>query len=154
MDQFLDNHVVLDLVASKAKRLGDDRIISVCSGALILAAAGILDGLPATTHWSREKQTRQYSDVVCWDLDQISVHSGSIFTSAGATTGIDLALAITRMDCGNAAALEVAQGLVIQLTRELVIQLTSDTTNSGASDTTKKNRWSEPICNASGWTIY
>ena len=116
VDQFLHNHVLLDLVARKAKRLGDDRIISICSGALILAAAGILNGLPATTHWSRENQTRQYSDVI-WDLDQISVHSGSIFTSAGVTTGIDLALAIIRMDCGNAAALEVARELVVQLRR-------------------------------------
>ena len=116
VDQFLDDHVLLDLVANKAKNLGDGRLISVCSGALVLAAAGVLSEQLATTHWSRENHIHQYPDVI-WDLDRICVHNGKIFTSAGVTTGIDLALAIIRMDCGNAAALEVARELVVQLRR-------------------------------------
>ena len=116
VDQFLNDDALLGLIAKKSKNLRDGRIISVCSGALILAAAGVLNGQVATTHWSRENHIRQYSDVV-WDLDRICAQTGNIFTSAGVTTGIDLALAIIRMDCGNAAALAVARELVVQLRR-------------------------------------
>lgn len=100
----------------QAYHAGGGRIISVCSGALVLAAAGILDGLPATTHWSRRAQTRNYPDVV-WDLDRISTAAGQVYTSAGVTTGIDLALAIIQQDCGPSVALAVARELVVQLRR-------------------------------------
>ena len=116
VDPLLDNSELLEFVARKAKSANHSRIISICSGALILAAAGVLDGQVATTHWSREKQLRQYAHIK-WDLDRIYVENGRVFTSAGVTTGIDLALAIIRMDCGNAAALEVARELVVQLRR-------------------------------------
>ncbi len=116
VDPLLNDPVLLDIVAKRARSPSDDRIISICSGALILAAAGVLNGQLATTHWSRENHTQQYSDVI-WDLDRISVENERVFTSAGVTTGIDLALAIIRMDCGNAAALEVARELVVQLRR-------------------------------------
>jgi transcriptional regulator GlxA family with amidase domain len=92
------------------------RLISVCSGALVLAAAGILDGKVATTHWSRLADTQKYQHVH-WDLDRIGTSNGRVFTSAGVTTGIDLALAIIRTDCGAGAALEVARELVVQLRR-------------------------------------
>lgn len=116
VDQFLNDDVLLDLVAKRARTSEHGRILSICSGALILAAAGVLNGQVATTHWSLENHTRQYSDVM-WDLDQICVENGRIFTSAGVTTGIDLALSIIRMDCGNAAALKVARELVVKLRR-------------------------------------
>lgn len=92
------------------------RVISVCSGALVLAAAGILDGLVATTHWSRAASTLTYENVL-WDLDRISTSNERIFTSAGITTGIDLALGIIRADCGAQVALDVARELVVQLRR-------------------------------------
>lgn len=92
------------------------RMISVCSGALILAAAGVLDGIEATTHWSRLQDTRDYPKVA-WNLDRISTRQGKVYTSAGATTGIDLALAIIRADCGPAVSLSVARELVFQLRR-------------------------------------
>lgn len=92
------------------------RLISVCSGALLLASTGILDGLVATTHWSRSEDAQKYKNVL-WDLDRISTSNGRIFTSAGVTTGIDLALTIIRADCGAEAALEVARELVVQLRR-------------------------------------
>ncbi len=116
VDAALRHQPLLETVRNKAEENSGARLISICSGALILAAAGVLDGRPATTHWSREKNTRDYAQVM-WDLDRISVSQDNVFTSAGVTTGIDLALAIIRTDCGNAAALEVARELVVQLRR-------------------------------------
>lgn len=116
VDRALRHAPLLEAVRRKAAEGTQARLISICSGALILAAAGVLDGRPATTHWSREADTRDYAQVI-WDLDRISQSDGTIFTSAGVTTGIDLALAIIRADCGNATALTVARELVVQLRR-------------------------------------
>lgn len=116
VDGLLKNSQVRRIIQNRAKAAGQARLISVCSGALVLAAAGILDGHSATTHWSRSGDVQHY-DKVHWDLDRISISDGRVFTSAGVTTGIDLALAIIRQDCGAASALEVARELVVQLRR-------------------------------------
>ena len=116
MDEILQDAAVLEVVRTRAAHPGDSRLISICSGALVLAAAGVLDGHTATTHWSRESAARRFPGVM-WDLDRIYVASGRIFTSAGVTTGIDLALEMIRNDCGNGAALTVARELVVQLRR-------------------------------------
>lgn len=116
VDDMLCHQPLLEAIRAKAAETSSSRLISICSGALILAAAGVLDDRPATTHWSREKDTRDYVQVI-WDLDRISVSQDNVFTSAGVTTGIDLALAIIRADCGNAVALDVARELVVQLRR-------------------------------------
>lgn len=116
VDALIQNAPVRDIIQCHVARSGDSRLISICSGALVLAAAGILDGRAATTHWSREKHTREYGKVL-WDLDRISTSDGQIFTSAGVTTGIDLALAIIRADCGAKVALAAARELVVQLHR-------------------------------------
>ncbi|MEP6019458.1 MAG: helix-turn-helix domain-containing protein [Paracoccaceae bacterium] len=116
VDAFLEHSELLDIVSQKAAASGDGRLISICSGALILAAAGVLDGKPATTHWRRDVHIQNYPNVL-WGLDRISTESERIFTSAGVTTGVDLALAIIRKDCGNAVALEVAREMVVQLRR-------------------------------------
>lgn len=110
------NQLLHSIIQQRAAPQGQARLISVCSGALVLASAGVLDGHAATTHWSRLRDTQDY-DEVHWDLDRISVSDGRIFTSAGVTTGIDLALSIIRQDCGAAAALDVARELVVQLRR-------------------------------------
>lgn len=107
---------VLATVRSWAAKTENARLISICSGALILAAAGVLDGQTATTHWSRKPDTERHPDVQ-WDLDRICTAGAGIYTSAGVTTGIDLALSIIRADCGNASALAVARELVVQLRR-------------------------------------
>lgn len=114
VDDLIEHAYVLKTIQKRAIRGG--RIISVCSGAIILAAAGVLDGLSATTHWSRLEDTRHYP-AVSWDLDRISISQGNVYTSAGVTTGIDLALAIIQADCGPAAALAVARELIVQLRR-------------------------------------
>lgn len=114
VDAMMADAEVLQLV--RKYQAGKGRIISVCSGAMILAAAGVLDGLSATTHWTRQEQTREFPEVD-WDLDKISISQGKVFTSAGVTTGIDLALAIIELDCGPSVALAVARELVVQLRR-------------------------------------
>lgn len=115
VDVLTANQKLRDIIQHRAAN-GNSRLISVCSGALLLASADVLDGLVATTHWSRSADTKKYEKVL-WDLDRISTSNGRIFTSAGVTTGIDLALAIIRADCGAEAALEVARELVVQLRR-------------------------------------
>ena len=93
------------------------RITSVCTGAFLLAAAGLLDGRNATTHWAyTEALARQYPAVTV-HTDPIFVRDGTVATSAGVTAGIDLALALVEEDMGHAAALAVARGLVVYLRR-------------------------------------
>lgn len=116
VDAIIQHAAVREVIQRRAVREGHGRLISICSGALVLAAAGVLDDRPATTHWSRVADTRKY-DRVLWDLDLISTSQERIFTSAGVATGIDLALAIIRADCGPAVALAAARELVVQLRR-------------------------------------
>ena len=95
----------------------DFRIISICSGALLLAEAGVLDGRSATTHWEREQTALHCFPLVFWNMDRIYVRDGSVYTSAGVTTGIDLSLEIIREDCGGIEALAVARELVVSMKR-------------------------------------
>ena len=93
------------------------RTASVCSGAYILAEAGLLDGRCATTHWGRSLDfARRYPKV---DLrpDRIFVRDGNVWTSAGITAGIDLTLALVAEDLGEAVARQTAQQLVVHLRR-------------------------------------
>lgn len=98
------------------------RLGSVCSGALILAEAGLLDGHTATTHWADLAALVQYPDIdVQGDrlhtYDPTRAETAHLFTSAGVTAGIDLALALVESDLGRALALAVAQRLVMFLRR-------------------------------------
>lgn len=93
------------------------RFGSVCTGALVLAAAGLLDGRRATTHWNWcDHLTRNYP-LVTVDQDPIYVRDGNCYTSAGVTAGIDLALALVEEDLGRSVALKVAQIMVVFLRR-------------------------------------
>ena len=90
---------------------------SVCSGAFVLAAAGLLDGRRATTHWDAcGLLDDRYEDVTV-DADAIYVRDGNVWTSAGVTAGIDLALALVADDHGHSAAATVARRLVVYLRR-------------------------------------
>jgi transcriptional regulator GlxA family with amidase domain len=89
------------------------RVASVCSGAFILAAAGLLDGRRATTHWSRTADFTRRFPAVRLDPDRIFVRDGEVWTSAGITAGIDLALAMIADDLGEAVAKQTAQQLVV-----------------------------------------
>jgi transcriptional regulator GlxA family with amidase domain len=89
------------------------RVASVCSGAFVLAAAGLLAGRRATTHWSAcTLLARLYPDVAV-EADRIYVRDGDVWTSAGVTAGMDLALAMVEDDHGGAVALDVARQLVL-----------------------------------------
>ena len=93
------------------------RLVSVCTGAFILAEAGLLDGRRVTTHWmDAERLRREYSALIV-EPDAIFVRDGSIVTAAGVTAGIDLALALVEEDFGRNLALAVARRLVVYLKR-------------------------------------
>lgn len=93
------------------------RTASVCNGALLLAEAGLLDGRRATTHWLAAEDLAERYPRVRVDADPIYVRDGPIWTSAGVTAGIDLALALVADDHGTALAADVARGLVVYLHR-------------------------------------
>jgi transcriptional regulator GlxA family with amidase domain len=93
------------------------RIGSVCSGAFVLARAGILDGRRAATHWSACAELARYRPAVTVDRDAIFVRDGRVWTSAGVTTGIDMALAIIEEDHGRRVADAVAARLVLYARR-------------------------------------
>lgn len=96
----------------KVRRLG-----SVCTGAFLLAAAGLLDGRRATTHWRFVDALADYCPSVKLEPDAVFVRDGRIFTSAGVTAGMDLALALVEQDHGRELALSVARHLVVFLKR-------------------------------------
>lgn len=106
---------VLDWVRDAAKR--SRRVTSVCTGSFVLAAAGLLDDRRATTHWQWCDRLAELYPAVDVERDAIFVVDGPVYTSAGVTAGMDLALALVEEDLGPARAREVAQQLVVFLRR-------------------------------------
>lgn len=93
------------------------RVCSVCTGAFVLAAAGLLQGRRAVTHWgSCGLLSERYPDVVV-STDPVFVRDGEVWTSAGVTAGIDLALALVESDLGHREAMRVARRMVVFLKR-------------------------------------
>ncbi|MBU6373122.1 MAG: DJ-1/PfpI family protein [Alphaproteobacteria bacterium] len=90
-----------------------ERIASVCAGAFLLAEAGLLDGRRATTHWAAAATLARAYPRVTVDVDALYVRDGDVWTSAGVTAGIDLALAMIEVDHGRAVALSVARRHVV-----------------------------------------
>jgi len=93
------------------------RMSSVCTGAFVLAAAGLLDGKRAATHWLTYDLLRDTYPLVEVDREAIFVQQGDTWTSGGVTAGIDLALAMVEQDCGREVALAVARELVVFVKR-------------------------------------
>jgi transcriptional regulator GlxA family with amidase domain len=93
------------------------RLASVCSGAFLLAAAGLLTGRRVATHWTRCAELARRHPELIVEPDPIFIRDGDVWTSAGITAGIDLALALIEEDLGRAAALAVARQLVVFLKR-------------------------------------
>jgi transcriptional regulator GlxA family with amidase domain len=93
------------------------RMASVCSGAFVLAAAGLLDGKRAATHWEACDELARRFPAVTVDPNAIFVRDGAVWTSAGVTTGIDMTLAIVEDDLGRALADAVAARLVLYIRR-------------------------------------
>jgi transcriptional regulator GlxA family with amidase domain len=98
--------------SDRVRRLG-----SICLGAFILAAAGLLDGCEATTHWEYTERLGAAYPATTVKPDAIFVSNGRIWTSAGVSTGIDMALAMVEEDLGRKAALDLARDLVLYLKR-------------------------------------
>jgi transcriptional regulator GlxA family with amidase domain len=105
-----DDHLIawLRTAAASARR-----VTSVCSGAFLLAQAGVLDGRRVTTHWSACDALARLFPAVAVDADPIYVRDGNVWTSAGVTAGMDLALALVEHDHGGELALAVARQLVL-----------------------------------------
>ena len=96
---------------------GARRVTSVCSGVFLLAAAGLITGRRVTTHWARADQLRREHPDLQVDCDPIFTRDGRVWTSAGVTAGMDLALALVEDDVGRDVAHAVAQELVLFLRR-------------------------------------
>jgi transcriptional regulator GlxA family with amidase domain len=94
------------------------RVMSICTGAFVLAAAGLLDGRPATTHWAYAAQFREWFPTVCLDPDVLFVDDGDVLTSAGVAAGIDLCLHVIRRDHGSDVANRAARRGVVPPWRE------------------------------------
>ena len=99
-------------MAGRVRRLG-----SICTGAFALAEAGLLDGRTATTHWSRAAELARRYPRVRVEEDRIWVRDGEVYTSAGVTAGMDLALALIEEDLGAELALAVARAMVMYVRR-------------------------------------
>ena len=128
-----ENPALVDWVRERAAKAR--RVASVCTGAFLLAAAGVLDGRRAATHWMYCARLAQRYPAVRVEPDPIFVCDGRIWTSAGVTAGIDLALALVEEDLGRSVALAVARYLVVFLKRPggqaqfsaaLALQVTDD----------------------------
>ncbi|MBU7600662.1 GlxA family transcriptional regulator [Streptomyces sp. P38-E01] len=106
---------IADWVRRRAARI--ERLASVCTGAFVLARAGLLDGRRATTHWAHCESLARANPAIDVQPDAIFVRDGRVSTSAGVTSGIDLALALVEEDLGRRIALTVARMLVVFLRR-------------------------------------
>ncbi|MGA4987721.1 GlxA family transcriptional regulator [Nonomuraea bangladeshensis] len=106
------------LEALRAAAAGGVRIASICVGAFTLAAAGLLDGLSATTHWAAAERLAEAYPLVDVRPDVLYVDNGQILTSAGAAAGLDLCLHLIRRDLGSAVAADAARLAVTPLERE------------------------------------
>ncbi|MBB6547990.1 GlxA family transcriptional regulator [Nonomuraea rubra] len=89
------------------------RIVSICTAAFALAAAGLLDGRPATTHWALAPRFRELFPQVALDADVLFVDDGDVLTSAGAASGVDVCLHLVRKDHGSQVANHVARRCVV-----------------------------------------
>lgn len=107
--------VLLDQIKTLAARSA--RVCSVCSGALVLAAAGVLDGRRAVTHWEDCEALAAQHPAVRVEVDPIYIKDGDVWTSAGITAGIDMSLAIIEEDLGKPAAIAMARSLVAPMVR-------------------------------------
>lgn len=115
----IPTHPVSSELAEAARVMAKQarRTASICTGAFILAAAGLLDGRRATTHWQHAGTLARAHPAIAVEPDAIYVEDGPFFSSAGVSAGIDLALALVERDHGAALARDVARSLVVFLQR-------------------------------------
>jgi len=126
-------------LAPKTRRFG-----SVCSGAFVLARAGLLDGRRVTTHWAVAQQLAQDFPSVTVDADAIHVRDGRLRTAAGVTAGLDLALALVEEDLGREIAMKVAAQLVMFFKRpggQMQFSRKGEAAPTGRSALQEVQRW-------------
>ena len=114
----IDGTLPADVSAALASIRPGARLVSICTGAFVLAAAGLLDGRPATTHWKFADAMRRLHPAVLVDENVLFVDDGDVLTSAGLAAGIDLCLHIIRRDYGARVANAVARYCVVPPWRE------------------------------------
>ncbi|MDX3851791.1 GlxA family transcriptional regulator [Streptomyces sp. AK02-01A] len=110
---FEEGRLTEELAAALALVRPGTRMVSICTGSYVLAAAGLLDGRPATTHWSSAEHFRLLFPRIDVDADVLFIDDGDVLTSAGVAAGIDLCLHIVRRDHGTAVANDVARLTVV-----------------------------------------
>src|SRR2546422_11075760 len=115
VEALLDDQAVLGWLRRSAGRVR--RLGSVCTGTFLLAEAGLLDGRAVTTHWSRAAELARRYPRVRVEQDRIWVRDGNVYSSAGGSAGMDLALALIEEDLGAEVALAVARAMVMYLRR-------------------------------------
>jgi transcriptional regulator GlxA family with amidase domain len=111
----LADRTMIEWIAQHAPRAR--RICSVCTGAFLLAEAGLLNGKRVVTHWAAVDRLRAQYPALNVEPDAIFVNDGKVWSSAGVSAGIDLALALVQEDCGREVAMSVARQLVVYLKR-------------------------------------
>jgi transcriptional regulator GlxA family with amidase domain len=136
-----DNAVVewLRRMAPRARRYG-----SVCSGAFLLAATGLIDGRRVTTHWAVAQQLALHYPAITVDEDAIQVRDGRLRTAAGVTAGLDLALALVEEDLGRDIAMKVAAQLVMFFKRpggQMQFSRKGEAAPAGRSALQEVQRW-------------
>ncbi|MER7834481.1 helix-turn-helix domain-containing protein [Streptomyces sp. NPDC096040] len=109
----ISDEVPEPVAAALARIRPGARIVSICTGAFTLAAAGLLDGRPATTHWALADRFRRMFPHVLLDPGVLFIDDGDVLTSAGAASGVDVCLHIVRSDHGSAVANSVARQCVV-----------------------------------------
>ncbi|MER5940518.1 helix-turn-helix domain-containing protein [Streptomyces sp. NPDC001928] len=132
-----------EVVAALARIRPDARIVSICTAAFVLAAAGLLDGRRATTHWHVTDLFRRRYPHVDLDPDVLFVHDGRVLTSAGAASGIDVCLHIVRTDHGSELANSVARRCVVPPFRDggQAQYIEQPVPESGAASTAATRAW-------------
>lgn len=108
-----NRQVPLELTDALAAAAPRTRLVSICTGAFVLAAAGLLDGRPATTHWALTDLFRTWYPQVTLDPDVLFIDDGDVLTSAGAASGLDICLHLIRKDHGSEVANHVARMCVV-----------------------------------------
>ncbi|MER5185282.1 helix-turn-helix domain-containing protein [Streptomyces sp. NPDC002896] len=132
-----------DVAAALARIRPDARIVSICTAAFVLAAAGLLDDRRATTHWQVADLFRRRYPHVDLDPDVLFVHDGRILTSAGAASGVDVCLHIVRTDHGSELANAVARRCVVPPFRDggQAQYIEQPVPESGAASTAATRSW-------------
>jgi transcriptional regulator GlxA family with amidase domain len=113
-----EGRIPAELRAALQDAAGHARLVSLCTGASVLAAAGLLDGRPAATHWRDADQFRRVFPAVHLDPEVLFVDDGDVLTSAGVAAGIDLLLHLVRRDHGSEVATRVARRNVVSPWRD------------------------------------